>query len=453
MIESSPQLNHELMAKAVPLMNKPEVRELVDEINEKYLYWSDVKYKRVADGSGDIAPTELWACVKFSRMLQRLTVWKRYGISFFLTNSMQRLCHYFDMNFGGSWGNNSLIPHKSKEQYLISSLMEEAISSSQMEGASTTRKVAKEMLRKEISPRSRSEQMIYNNYVSIRFIVENKDKPLTKELLQQIHSLMTYKTLENPEDEGRFRENDNIVVENSITHEVVHTPPGYTDIPEFVESLCNFFNDMEKEVFVHPIIRAIIVHFMIAYVHPFVDGNGRTARALFYWYMLKSGYWLTEYLSISRVIYKSKASYEKAYLHAEADGNDIGYFISYHLRALELAFKELKHYIDKKSQQQQTFDFIKLGNLNDRQAVILSLLNENPHLVLTIKELQNRFAVSHPTVKLDMDALVERGFIEKVPVNKVKYNYIRGQHFEALIKGAKEQHTMETKEKNFKNNI
>jgi Fic family protein len=331
--------------------------------------------------------------------------------------------------------------------------MEEAISSSQMEGASTTRKVAKEMLRKEISPRSRSEQMIYNNYVSIRFIVENKDKPLTKELLQQIHSLMTYKTLENPEDEGRFRENDNIVVENSITHEVVHTPPGYTDIPEFVESLCNFFNDMEKEVFVHPIIRAIIVHFMIAYVHPFVDGNGRTARALFYWYMLKSGYWLTEYLSISRVIYKSKASYEKAYLHAEADGNDIGYFITYHLRALELAFQELKHYIDKKSQQQQTFDFIKLGNLNDRQAVILSLLNENPHLVLTIKELQNRFAVSHPTVKLDMDALVERGFIEKVPVNKVKFNYIRGQHFEALIKGAKEQHTMETKEKNFENNI
>ena len=453
MIESSPQLNHNLMTKAVQLMNKPEVRELVDEINEKYLYWSDVKYKRVADGSGDIAPAELWACVKFSRMLQRLTVWKRYGISFFLTNSMQRLCHYFDMNFGGSWGNNSLIPHKSKEQYLISSLMEEAISSSQMEGASTTRKVAKEMLRKEISPRSRSEQMIYNNYVSIRFIVENKDKPLTKELLQQIHSLMTYKTLENPEDEGRFRENDNIVVENSITHEVVHTPPGYTDIPEFVESLCNFFNDMEKEVFVHPIIRAIIVHFMIAYVHPFVDGNGRTARALFYWYMLKSGYWLTEYLSISRVIYKSKASYEKAYLHAEADGNDIGYFISYHLRALELAFQELKHYIDKKSQQQQTFDFIKLGNLNDRQAVILSLLNENPHLVLTIKELQNRFAVSHPTVKLDMDALVERGFIEKVPVNKVKFNYIRGQHFEALIKGAKEQHTMETKEKNFENNI
>ena len=151
--------------------------------------------------------------------------------------------------------------------------------------------------------------------------------------------------------------------------------------------------------------------------------------------MLKSGYWLTEYLSISRVIYKSKASYERAYLHAEADGNDIGYFITYHLRTLELAFQELKRYIDKKSQQQQTLDFLRLGYLNERQSMILSLLHENPRLVLTVKELQNRFAVSHPTVKLDLDALVERGFLEKVPVNKVKSYYIRGAKFESLIKG------------------
>lgn len=435
MIESSPHISNEQLVKAVESMNKPEIRTLVDEINDKYLYWSDIKYKKTAENVENISPTELWACVKFSRLLQRHTVWQKYNISFSLTNSMQRLCHYFDMNFGGSWGNNSLIPNKSKEQYLISSLMEEAISSSQMEGASTTRKVAKEMLRKDISPRSRSEQMIYNNYVSIRFIVEHKDKPLTKELLQQIHSLMTYKTLENSADEGRFRENNDIVVGNSITGEVVHTPPTYTDIPDFVDSLCAFFNNTDKGMFVHPIIRAIIVHFMIAYVHPFVDGNGRTARALFYWYMLKSGYWLTEYLSISRVIYRSKASYERAYLHAEADGNDIGYFITYHLRTLELAFQELKRYIDKKSQQQQTLDFLRLGYLNERQAMILSLLHESPRLVLTVKELQNRFAVSHPTVKSDLDALVERGFLEKVPVNKVKSHYIRGAKFESLIKG------------------
>ena len=435
MIEKSPQID-DLLGKSISLMHNPEVKVLVNEINEKYLYWSDVKYKK-RPHSVDITPIELWACVKFSRMFQKISVWEKYNISFFLTNNMQRSCHYFDMNFGGSWGNASLIPTKSKEQYLISSLMEEAISSSQMEGASTTRKVAKEMLRKEISPRSRSEQMIYNNYHSIRFIVEHKNEPLTEELLLKVHALITYKTFENQDDEGRFRNNDNVVVENGITHEVVHTPPSYTDIPEFIRSLCVFFNDVEKGVFIHPIIRAIIVHFMIAYVHPFADGNGRTARALFYWYMLKSGYWLTEYLSISRVIYQSKAKYEKAYLCAEADKNDIGYFITYHLNALDLAFKELKKYIEKKSQQQQTLDFIKLGNLNERQAMILSLLNENQHLILTVKELQNRFAISHPTAKSDLDTLVERGFLEKIPVNKVKFNYIRSEKFGSLINGGK----------------
>ena len=431
MIESSPQIESKVLAEALLLLEKPEVKSLVDKINDDYLYWSEVKYKKLAV---KLSPIQLWACVKLSRRFHSIEVWKRYNISFSLTNAMQRMCHDFEIDFGGSLKSDFKIPSKSKEQYLISSLMEEAISSSQMEGASTTRKVAKEMLRKETSPKNRSEQMIYNNYVSIRFVVEHKDEPLTKELLLRLHSLMTNKTLENASDEGRFRDNDSVVVEQSITHEVVHTPPSYTEIPDFIEELCEFFNNAENGVFVHPIIRGIIVHFMIAYVHPFVDGNGRTARALFYWYMLRNGYWLTEYLSISRIIYKSKTSYEKAYLHAEKDGNDIGYFITFHLRALDLAFKDLKSYIERKTESLQMSDFIKLGDINERQVQILSLLQENPKMTLTVKELQNRFAVSHPTVKLDLDALVERGLLEKVPVNKVKNYYVRGENFDSLIK-------------------
>lgn len=110
----------------------------------------------------------------------------------------------------------------------------------------------------------------------------------------------------------------------------VHIPPVYADIPGFILQLCSFFNGNEDgKFFIHPIMRGIIIHFMLAYMHPFADGNGRTAREVFYWYMLKQGYWLTEYLSISRIISRSKKSYEKAFLYSEADGNDIGYFVSY----------------------------------------------------------------------------------------------------------------------------
>ena len=431
MIEQPPQIKEQSLQKTLEIVQRDDARQLLSEANDNYWYWSDMKYK---PRPNDIDAVELWAAIKFSRFAQSRIIWKRYGLTLFITNKMQQQCHYFDMNFGGTWGSSSVIPNEDRTQYLISSLMEEAISSSQMEGASTTRKVAKEMLRKKISPRSRSEQMIFNNYTSIKFITEHKDENLSPELLLHIHSLMTHQTLDSADDEGRFRTADDVVVGNDITGEIVHTPPSHTDIPMFVEELCKFANSDNEEGFIHPIIKAIIIHFMVAYVHPFVDGNGRTARALFYWYMLKKGYWLTEYLSISRVIYKSKASYEKSYLYTESDGGDLGYFITYHLRVLELAFKELQVYIKRKvAQRQSNSDYIITYGVNERQAAIISLFRDNPTMFITVKEVENRFGVSQPTARLDLEGLVEKGFLAKVPVNKVKSNYMKGEQYDNLI--------------------
>lgn len=431
MIEQPPRLCMENLQDAMFQMSRSDIQEIINDANDNYLYWSDVKYKKKPD---DVSYEQLWSIIKLSRISLRIFTWSKYKITVPITNRMQRLCHDFDMNFGGSWGNNSVIPSEDKERFLISSLMEEAISSSQMEGAATTRKVAKDMLRKKLSPKGRSEQMIYNNYACIQFITDHKDDDMTPELLLHVHSLMTQKTLDSEEDEGRFRTNDDVVVENSINHEVVHTPPSYLDIPLFIMELCDFMNKDDHGPFIHPIVKAVVVHFMVAYMHPFVDGNGRTARALFYWYMLKKGYWLTEYLSISRIIYKSKAQYEKSYLYVEADERDMGYFINYHLRVLDIAFKELKMYIEKKIlNKQRNNDIYRIGGLNERQMELLSLLRNNPQAILTVKEIEIRFGVSHPTAKLDMDGLVERGFIYKVPVNKVKFNYLRSDDFDELI--------------------
>lgn len=412
--------------------NNNELSQLIERINENYEYWSDVKYKTI---SSSFSHEILWACVKASRIRNRIFVWDQYGININITNQMQRICHELDMNFGGSWGNNSLIPEENKNQYLISSLMEEAISSSQMEGASTTRKVAKEMLRKKITPRDKSQQMIFNNYQTINFIVENKDKPLTNEILLKIHRLMTEGTLENVEDAGRFRLNNDVVVEDGITHEIVHTPPSYTEIPDFIEHLCVFFNEDHAKIFIHPIIRGIIIHFMVAYIHPFVDGNGRTARALFYWYMLKQGYWLTEYLSISRIIARSKKTYEKTYLFAEADGNDIGYFIAYNLRVLELAFADLQRYICRKtSRKKQAEIFLRIGNINERQAEIIRMYYENPQELITVKDVQTKFGITPTTAKTDIVGLLNIGILAEISFNKVKKGYIRGDNFDELTK-------------------
>lgn len=431
-IEKASSISQEDLLSAMLLTPNDKVQEVVNKVNETFEYWDTIKYKRCPEGC---TPQQLWTYVKAARVKSMMSVWGKYGITLTLTNQMQRMCHEIDMNWGGSWGTDSIIGDENKEQYLVGSLMEEAIYSSQMEGAATTRKVAKEMLRKKMTPKDKSQQMIANNYQTIQFIVSHKDALLTPELLLQIHQLMTEHTMQNPQEAGCFRSNNDVVVENGITHETVHIPPTYEEIPNFVEDLCRFFNEQDAPQFIHPIIRGIIIHFMVAYVHPFADGNGRTARALFYWYMLKQGYWLTEYLSISRVIAKSKKSYEKAFLYTEADGMDMGYFVAYNMRVLQQSFKQLQDYIKRKQEEKRAANsFLRIGNINARQAQIIKMFADDSNLVVTIADLQAKFLVSPTTAKADVVGLMNMGLLSEISFNKVKKGYIKGEQFDEITK-------------------
>lgn len=432
MIERPPKIDTKLFNKILLGKSSTEAELVVEKINEEYDYWDKVKYKPLPEG---YTPTMLWTHVKAHRLKRRIIAWNKYGINLCVTNKMQRMCHEFDMIFGSFWEAESSTEASEKMRYLASSLMEEAIYSSQMEGASTTRAKAKEMLKKGMSPKDKSQQMIANNYQTIQYITKHKDDPMTVERLLQIHRLMTENTLKNPENSGRFRtDSDDVVVEDQITHEVVHTPPPSEDLHDFINDLCDFFNKDNDTIFIHPIIRGIIIHFMIAYMHPFVDGNGRTARALFYWYMLKEKYWLTEYMSISRVIARSKNSYEKAFLYTENDELDLSYFVAYNLRVLNLSFIQLKKYIEKKQQEKRAANtFIALGNINERQAQIIQYFNNKPDELVTVKEMQNRFGITAMTARRDLVDLVNKGYLFEISINNVKKGYIKSDQYEGKI--------------------
>lgn len=410
-----------------------DLKDLISSINSQYLYWSDVKY-RMPSG---LTAIELWNKVKSVRRLTDVAIWTPNHIHFSLTNTMQRLCHEFDMNFGGSWGASKIFPDDkaSQELYLISSIMEEAIASSQMEGAATTREAAKEMLRKKMSPRDKSQRMILNNYNTINFIRDHAKEKLTPALIMQVHSMMTENALDVPDAAGRLRrEDENIVVGNGVTGETIHTPPSANCLPEFLDLLCSFFNDENAQVFVHPIIRAITIHFLVGFYHPFADGNGRTARALFYWYMMKSNYWLVQYLSISRIIKGSKKSYENAFLFSEADGNDIGYFIQYNLEVLLKSFDALSKYIKRKnSEKKKAEKLLHLGNITERQSQILTQYIDNPDSVLVSADVVLKFGVTHNTAKSDLRKLTEKGYLRELNLNGRTKGYIRSDNFEQLI--------------------
>ena len=425
MIELPPKIDKKTLVNALLKGIDPNIMPVVDKVNADYEYWDKAKYKKLPEG---FTPQMLWANVKASRLRSMIPVWNKYSINLCVTSQMQRLCHEFDMKFGSFWEVEGDTQSSEKKYYLSSSLMEEAIYSSKMEGASTTRIVAKDMLRKKKSPQNKSQQMIVNNYNTIQYIVEHKDEPLTEELLLTIHRLMTEKTLNNPEDAGRFRTNDKVVVADMVEGDIIYTPPSFQEIPEFVESLCDFFNNDNPRTFIHPIIRGIIVHFMLAFMHPFVDGNGRTARALFYWYMLKEGYKLTEYMSISRVIAKSKSNYEKAFRYVENDGNDMGYFVAYNLEALEISFQQLRDYIQRKQREKSAASsFMMAGNINQRQALVLQRLKEEPETIFTVKDVQEQFSVSSMTARKDLSDLVKQGYMTEIALNKVTRGYIKVQ--------------------------
>lgn len=431
-IEPVPKIEEKNRVEAIQMLIDNDLREVFQKIDREYLYWDKVKYS----APENIDKHTLWHAVKIQRQLNSQTVrFGKYVFHFTITKNMLALLHAFDMDLGGNLGTKSIIPASDKSYYLISSIMEEAIASSQMEGASTTRRIAKDMLRKQLKPINKSQQMIVNNYDTITKISNDFNKDFSMEDLLDIHRSISKSTLDNSEYEGVFRKNDDIYVVDSITGSVAHTPPSYNEIIDMIVDLCDFANNDNNDNFIHPIIKGIIIHFILAYIHPFVDGNGRTARSLFYWYMIKKGYWLTEYLSISRIIYTNKKSYEKAFLYTENDDNDLSYFIQYHLNVMKKAFEDLKKYLQRKiDEQQNVHRFIGVLNTNDRQRYVFKVIMENKHIIITPKELASQFDVTTRTARTDLQELVKMGYLKITNINKRALGYIKSDEFEGLIK-------------------
>lgn len=429
-MESPPIITEKYSDQAVAIMIQMMGDGSLKKIQDDYLYWNKVKYRTKHEDIQNV-----WTAVKLHRTTNSKSVFfDTYRFTYPSTDFIQRTLHLFDLHIGGTLGSNIGIAETDKTKFIISSIMEEAISSSQMEGANTTRKKAKEMIQKEQKPKTKSEQMIMNNFITMRHITQFKHEDLTPERLLKIHKLISYKTLDNSEEEGQFRTNDDIFVQDIIKGENIHQPPPHKELDKLINDLCLFFNTDTID-FIHPIIKGCIIHFMIGWIHPFSDGNGRTARALFYWYMLKKGYWLTEYLSISRIIKDTKNQYEKAYLYSEKDENDLGYFITYHIKTMIKAFDALKEYIGRKQQEVvQAAKFMTIPGVNDRMAQILKIIHDDPDRVLNSKEMENRFNISNFTARQDLKGLVELGFLRIVQVNKVKQNFIKSSSFEDNLK-------------------
>ena len=383
-----------------------------------YLHWDKIRYRPPPKG---LSHREWWLVLKFARTnaLQPIDLRDKGGrpFQFAVPEAVLQELHQIDLGTGGLVSvPEPIVNPQTRDRYLVRSLMEEAITSSQLEGAATTREVAKNMIRTGRRPRDTSEQMILNNYLTMQRIRELKSSALSPKLVLEIHRLITTDTLEEPTAAGRFRRPDEPCVGGDDSGQVFHDPPPAGELAERMNAMCDFANGETPAHFIHPAVRAIILHFWLAYDHPFVDGNGRTARALFYWSMLRSGYWIFEFISISTILRKAPVKYGRSFLYTETDDNDLTYFLVAQTEVISQAISGLHHYIERKAAQlrQAEQDIQALALFNHRQVALIRHALSNPGQRYTIASHQQSHAVVHQTARTDLLDLVERGVLEMV---------------------------------------
>lgn len=381
----------------------------------RYLHWEDLRHRKPPEG---LTHEDWWLGLKMRRQTgyRAIPLKDTAGESFHFTvpDLVTDLLHQIDRG-GGTFVEipEQVTNAEQRDRYVVRSLMEEAITSSQLEGAATTREVAKKMLAEGRKPRDRSERMIVNNYVTMRRILELKDKPLTPEMVFQVHREISEDALDIPDGAGRFRRAAEEINVSDIEGTVFHTPPPAAELPARLEAMCDFANGKSPDFFVHPVIRGIILHFWLAYDHPFVDGNGRTARALFYWQILHSRYWLFEFISISQFLRKAPVQYGTAFLHTETDENDLTYFLIHQAEIIRRALKELHDYVARKSSETRAcLDALqKHPELNHRQQSLISHALRHPGFVYNIAGHGARHSVVYQTARTDLLSLGKLGLL------------------------------------------
>jgi Fic family protein len=393
------------------------------ESEGKYRHWDTLRH---IDPPSGFTPEQWWGATKLVRepalkalpLIDKTKKPFRYAV----IDMIARRLHEIDLGAGGSIGlPDAIVNPQTRNKYVMRSLFQEAVTSSQLEGAATTRAVAKEMIRSGRPPRTLGERMILNNYLTMQRITEWKSRPLDRELIFEMHRMVTDNTLDNPDAAGRFRRSDEkITVQDAITGDVYHDPPPAEQLDERFDRLCHFANVSIEELgkssgrFIHPVVRAILIHFWLAYDHPFADGNGRTARALFYWSMLRQGYWLFEFVSISEILVKAPIKYSMSFLHTETDGNDATYFLVYQSEVIRRAIASLHDYIAHTSEGLRVTENLLRGAaaLNHRQQALIGHALRHPGMRYSIEGHRRSHGVVYETARRDLLRLAAQKLLD-----------------------------------------
>lgn len=410
-----------LSAEFLQLDAEQQIALLTDAspLDEKgrYLPWDDVRYRQPPER---LSARLHWFGMAMARRAsaRSLPLLGRGDQPFWYCNAQPLLAavnRLDEAQRANILANETLMTNAARRRWLQRGLMDESIQSSRLEGANTNRLLAREMLTDGRPPRDKSERMIANNFAAMQTVEEwaTDGEPVDLEHILRLHQIVTAGTMRDENDAGRLQQpGEPRVYVVSASQEIVHRPPPADELPERMQRITDFANLDPDAEFIHPLIRAVLLHFMIGYDHPFVDGNGRTARALFYWSLLRTGWWLAPYLPISNFLLQAPAQYSRAYQYVTSDDNDVTHFLLNQLEIMERAVEQLVR--DLQEEAAATRDLLeRLGEtgFSERQLAIIDAALDQPNRIFTIAQQQNEHRVSYWAARADLQDLTERGYL------------------------------------------
>lgn len=404
------------------------MHDLITSINERYLTKKEIEYRI----SNDINLNEFWNELMDIRKNTKIDIplidQSSNNFWFNLTNDISSNIEAIDSSATEDLFKS--VPLDLEVSVIADALIDEAFNSSVIEGAFSTKRRTKEMIEKQLLPSNKSEIMIMNNYYALLYIMDNLDRPLDEESILSIYRILTKDTLDKDDIVEKYR-TDSVYVMDTKSNKITYTAPSYDKVQEMMNDLLNFINSNNNY---HPVIKACIIHFYFVYIHPFFDGNGRTARAVSYMYLLQNGYNFFKFFSISSVINEERNRYYDAIENTELYDSDMTYFIKYYSSMIVRSISKIKNNFRKEFGKRLIKDTLEKARiiLDKRQTKIINSFITVDKNFITIEEYRKRFKISYETARTDLLELETLGFLKKHKKGK-KYIFVFNE-FNEIIK-------------------
>ncbi|MDP3998882.1 MAG: Fic family protein [bacterium] len=277
---------------------------------------------------------------------------------------------------------------------------------------------ARVMEGKEVLARSRDIQEVINYRSVLEYIDQlrekDRDLQITDNIIKHLHKLTVQKIL--PAEEcGQYRQTK-VVVKNSQTGEVTFSPPPAIEVPYLIEGFLHWLGSPQTKDS-HPVLQAGITHYELVRVHPFLDGNGRVARAAAILLLFKEGYDVKKFFSLEEYYDKDPMGYYGALKTAES--GDLTMWLEYFTEGLALELSKIKEKVQNLSVDLKLKE--RMGGkqiaLSPRQLRIMEYMQETGFLQnQTFSELFPM--ISEDTVLRDLQDLIKKGIIKKTGITK-----------------------------------